>query len=646
MHFRIASLIVGLLLVGVCSRSADSAQNSGQANARFERIGPFGGDVRSLLIDSRQPRVAYLGTSNGKIFKSQDAGASWAPLLPGIAQRSYVIDTLVQHPEEPEHIYAGAWDLHSEGGGLFESRDGGATWKRMALPGAPSAVRGISICARRTSSIIAGTLSGAFVSADGGRSWRQVGGKLLEKAESVAIDPVDDRILYVGTWRLGYRSNDSGKTWKLLQSGMPLDSDVFSIAIDKKNPAVVYSSACSGVYRSANRAQQWTRLRVLPNRFTIRAQVVYVDPVNAERIYTGTTEGLFVSDNSGGAWRLLTSNAVTVNAIQVDPRNNSRIMIGTEYQGILVSTDAGRTWKESNRGFIHKQIAWVLADPTASGGLIAGVTSGSGGVHAYDAKTGAWTPYEIGPGIRVLSFLVLPQNRGRLAGTVQGVYWQPNAAASWNKLKGSISKLTVRVLAADPANPVVYAGTDQGVYRSALATLDFRMPPGYRLSPSVWSIVAPPSAPGVVYAGSSLGVLRSWDRGTTWNVISSFGLPPRVAIEALAVSPSSRDLLFAGTSVGLFESKNGGVHWNRVNEGLMGVDAPSIAFLGQSGERIVAADRMSGGVFYSRNGGVSWDKIAASGFDAPVSCLTGDPENPSRVYVGTKTDGLYTLEIE
>lgn len=645
MHFRIASLVIGFLLVVVCSPGADTVPDF-DSTPRFERIGPFGGDVRSLLVDSRQPRVAYLGTSDGRIFKSHDAGDSWTPLFPGIAQRSYVIDTLVQHPEEPEHVYAGAWDLYSEGGGLFETRDGGDTWARMALPGAPSAVRGLSICAQRTSSMIVGTLSGAYVSADGGRSWRQVGGKLLEKAESVAIDPIDDRILYVGTWRLGYRSNDFGKTWKLLESGMPLDSDVFSIVIDKRNPAVVYSSACSGVYRSENRAQQWTRLRVLPNRFAIRAHLVYLDPVNADRIYAGTTEGLFVSNNSGRDWKLLTSNTTTVNAIQVDPRNNNRILIGTEYQGMLCSTDAGRTWKESNRGFIHKQIAWMVPDPATSGGVIAGIASGSGGVHAYDARTGGWTPYEIGPGTRVLSFLVLPQNRGRLAGTVQGLYWQPNGSKLWNKLKGSIATRTVRVLAADPANPVVYAGTDQGVYRSSLATLDFRMPPGYRLSPNVWSIAAPTSTPGVVYAGSSLGVLRSWDRGTTWNVVSSHGLPPRVVIETIAVSPASHDVLFAGTPVGLFESKNGGVHWNRVNDGSMSLDIPSVAFLGDSGERVVAADRVSGGVFYSRDGGLTWNKIAASGLDSPVSCLIGDPESPRRVYVGTRTDGIYRVEME
>ena len=78
-----------------------------------------------------------------------------------------------------------------------------------------------------------------------GRSWKRVGGNELQKAESVAIDPIDHKILYVGTWRLGYKSSDFGTTWIRVDNGMPLDSDVFSIAIDYRNPSIVYSSACS-----------------------------------------------------------------------------------------------------------------------------------------------------------------------------------------------------------------------------------------------------------------------------------------------------------------------------------------------------------------------------------------------------------------
>jgi photosystem II stability/assembly factor-like uncharacterized protein len=639
MYFKIIISSVCSLLLSIAFPIQSGERNN---LPLFERIGPFGGDVRSLLIDEKQPQIAYLGTSDGKIYKSINSGAAWIPLNPGIGQYDYVIDTLVQHPNEHKHIYAGAWDLHSVGGGLFESQDAGATWTRMPLPHPFSAVRGVALCRSMPSRMIVGTLDGAYVSMDGGRTWKRVGGRALEKAESVGIDPVDFRYLYVGTWRLSYRSVDFGKTWVLAEKGMPLDSDVFSIAINARNPSMVYSSACSGVYLSTNRAQSWTRLKILPDRFTIRAQRIYIDPVDPHKIYSGTTEGLFVSNSDGQGWARLTPVNLTVNAVQVNPSNTRQILIGTEYQGILRSEDGGKSWKESNAGFVHKQISWILPDPAVSGNLIAGAHSGEGGFYRYDGRKSAWDLSQIEPGMRILSFLHLPKEYGKLVGTSQGIYWQ-KPADSWKKLTGSVSKRTIYSLELDPASPIVYAGTDQGIYRTSLSAMDFRMPPAYRLSPKVWCIVAQSKTPGLVYAGTSLGLLRSYDKGTTWKVLSADGLPDRTAIEAIAISPANPERLFAGTSGGLFESTDGGVYWSPMNDGRMGIGISSVVFLDDSGDRIMAADKTSGGVFYSQNGGDAWEKFFSGDFSSPVYCITRHPQKPSQVYLGTRSDGVYRL---
>ena len=621
------------------------AEDNGGARASFERLGPYGGDVRSLLMDAQQPSIVYLGTSSGKIYKSTDGGGSWAVLNPGIGRNGFVVDTLIQHPAEQDHIYAGAWDLHSDGGGLFESRDAGLTWTRVPLPQESAAVRGIALCRSKPSRMIVGTLAGAYVSSDGGIQWKKVGGEDLQKARSVAIDPEDYNTLYVGTWRLAYKSTDFGETWARMREGMALDSDVFSISISKRDPRIVYSSACSGVYRSVNGAQSWSRLRLVPSRLSIRAHIVTIDPVDNRRIYGGTTEGLFVSDTEGRAWRRLTSGDLTINAVQIDPEDNRNILIGTEYRGILRSKDSGRTWKESNDGFIHKNISWILPDSENSGRLIAGVLSGSGGLYSFDESTSSWTSSQIEPGLRVLSFLILPEGQGRLAGTTEGVYWLPRKSDQWSKLEGSIARRTIYSLALDPVHPVVYAGTDQGIYRTTLSAMRFRMPPGSRLSPKAWCLSAPEINPGIVYAGTSLGLLRSWDRGTTWNVISAYGLPARVFIGTLAVSPSNKDHLFAGTSVGLFESENGGVHWKRSEDRRLRVEISSLLFLDKSGKRLLAADKTGGGVFFSQDGGESWDKIYSPEHESPIRCIAKLPERLSQVYIGTQSDGIYRLRL-
>jgi photosystem II stability/assembly factor-like uncharacterized protein len=633
------------VILFLCSPEAFFPEESRIAT-HFERIGPFGGDVRSLLVDSKREGVALLGTSDGRIYKTSDSGRSWIPLNPGIGSYEYVIDTLVQHPIESDHIYAGAWDLHSNGGGLFESKDAGLTWTRIILPQGSSAIRGFAICKASPKYMIAGTLSGAYISADGGRSWKHVGGSDLEKAESVAIDPKDYRSLYVGTWRLGYKSSDFGKTWTRIDKGMPLDSDLFSIAINPRNPEIIYASACSGVYRSSNRASSWTRMKLLPDRFTVRAQAVYMDPADPQKIYVGTTEGLFFSPNDGGNWVRLTPADVTVNAIQVDPNNIRRILIGTEYNGVLLSEDGGQKWEEVNAGFVHRQISWMLPNPRTPGQFFGGLQSGAGGFLLYDSKSRSWAHSQIEPGMRIFSFLVLPEDQGVLAGTSEGIYRQANINGPWQKLAGLIGRRAIYSLEIDSAGLVIYAGTDQGIYKASLSAMDFRVPPSYRFSPKVWCIIAPKTPPNFIYAGTSLGLFRSRDKGTTWNVLPSSGLPDRVVIGSLAVSPLDPNHMFAGTSAGLFESKDGGTLWRNAVDQRMRVDIPSVIFLDGSGRNLLAANKSSGGVFYSTDSGENWKLIYSPGNESPVYCLAQGPENPSAIYLGTRSDGVYLLNLD
>ena len=647
MRFRFALLFCFVFITLVFISAAVQFAPAASSTPRFERLGPFGGDVRSLLIDASTPATVYLGTSNGEIHKSTDTGKSWQVLTPGIEHPSYVIDTLVQHPLDTERIYAGAWDAYSEGGGLFESRDAGGSWTRVILPYGSTAVRDIALCRGNPSYILVAATGGVFLSKDGGVEWSSLGGELLTKAHSVAIDPGDPNVLYVGTWRLAYVSRDMGKSWtQIIDKGMPLDSDIFSIAIRPDNHSVVFAGACSGVYRSDDGIRSWTRLRVRPDQFTIRAQVIHIDPTNFRKVYTGTTEGLYVSENEGRSWTLLTSKDITVNAVQVDPSNNRRILIGTEYQGIMRSDDGGKTWLPSNDGFIHKQISWIQFDQAEKGRFLAGLHSGEGGWYGRKIDGGAWTREQIESGMRVLSFLMLPDGAGRLAGTPQGIYHKRNAASPWRKLTGATARLTVYSLFVDQSKKFIYAGTDQGIYRAPIDTLDFRMPPNNRYAPATWLIFAPSGTPETVFAATSLGILRTQDRGATWKVTSAYGLPERVTINSIVVSPTDNDRFLAGTSVGLFESKSGGVYWEQIGNRYMKTGISDILFLDGEGNRILAADQTSGGIFMTVDGGAVWEKIFDPEFASPIYCLVQDMDNPSHIYVGTRYEGVYRLTID
>jgi photosystem II stability/assembly factor-like uncharacterized protein len=622
-----------------------------RADFKFQRLGPFGGEVRSLLIDAHRPRIAYLGTSGGQIYKSLDGGNSWIPLSPGIGRNQYVIDSLIQHPKDPDHLYAGAWDLHSTGGGLFESMDGGLTWRAVHLSDPNVAVRSVSICKSKPDYMLAGTYAGAFFSSDGGSHWSKVGldSGEFDKIESVAIDPGDPALLFVGTWRLGYRSKDFGKTWMGMGTGMFFDSDIFSLAVSDKIRGLIYAGACSGIYRSTNYATSWKRLRVLPGRFTIRTQVIYPDPVDPRRVFGGTTEGLFLSQDGGDSWSRITSPKLSISALQVDPSDNRRILMATDYQGIFRSQDGGKTWTESNNGFVRRRVTQLLSDPFSLGNSYVGalIDDSENGFFLFDARNEEWQPVNSDsvPEAQVKAYLALPGKLGRLAGTPRGVYFQKSPAQKWKKLEGWISSRKVNDLKLDHSRKWVFAGTDEGIYRAQVEELLFRPTPVENISPIVYSIAVPPNDPGVAYAATGLGMLQTLDEGATWRIMPQAGLPYRAAVKFIAVSPADKSTLLAGTSAGLCVSSNGGVVWHKAGDGSINAEVSSILFLGNSGREVMAADSSNGGVFFSSDGGAVWRRIVAQGYESPVCDLAPDPLHSGWILLGTSTEGVYRLRL-
>ncbi|MFH1574906.1 MAG: YCF48-related protein [Acidobacteriota bacterium] len=643
----IASALL-LILCAVLPAAGPVTAESGTPAILFDRVGPFGGTVRSLLISRHDPDFAFLGTTDGQILTSVDGGRSWRPLHPGIGHRSFVIDTLLEHPQERDRLYAGAWDLRSTGGGLFESRDRGESWSRVALPQPAAAVRGMAVSEGNPARMIVGSLTGVFLTSDGGATWHELRlqAQPFKDVESVAVD-AQGKTLLVGTWRLGYRSEDSGRTWVRNGQGMALDSHVFSISVDGSDTRHVYASACTGVYRSTNAGRSWVRLRVRPDQFVIRTHVVYIDPANPRRVYAGTTEGLYVTQDDGRAWKRLTGKNLTVNAIQKDPLNPRRILIGTDEEGVLSSDDDGRNWRTANRGFAGRRISRILPLAEDDGNRLSGLLSdgNNGGFYQFDEDRNEWTQVssKIRPG-EVLSLLALPGNRGRLIGTPQGIYWEKANAREWTRLPGAIGRLSIQDMVLDKERGWVFAGTDSGIYRARSEDLVFQRPVGYRLLPRVSTLVLSPGERGALYAATHMGLLRSRDHGGTWEIISS-GLPVDTGVDCLTVNPADPRHLYAGTPVGLFESKDDGLTWHRVRgEGLAG-HVPSVVFLDDEGRRVIAADATQARLLLSEDGGFSWAGIEVPEFTSPIRCVAKDPTRPGSVFIGTHSEGIYRLQL-
>ena len=385
MHLRLGYIAIGLLL---CSLLCVPAL------AEWSTIGPEGGDARSLALDPHNPDHIYLGTSSGEIYQSFDRGRSWA-LFVRLGGDDFVMDHIVPDPDASGTLYVATWNVleqHSSGD-VFRTEDGGKTWQALAEMHGKS-IRALALAASDTRTLVAGTLEGVFRSSDRGEHWERIspaGHADIKNIESIAVDPKNPDVVYAGTTHLPWKTADGGKSWSNIKNGVIDDSDVFSIIVDRTNPAIVFVSACSGIYKSESAGSLFHKTQGIP--FSARrTRMLKQDPVNAATVYAGTTEGLWRTSDGGKTWSHLTPSNVIVNDILIDPRDPTRVMLATDRGGIVISEDAGKTFTASNGGFSHRTVTALLADRQTPGSLFAGVVNDKefGGVFRSDNSGATW----------------------------------------------------------------------------------------------------------------------------------------------------------------------------------------------------------------------------------------------------------------
>src|SRR5260370_4938687 len=74
---------LALLFLLACSAFAQPGYESALKNLKFRSIGPaqMGGRVDDLAIVESDPRVIYVGSAAGGIFKSVNGGATWKAIF-------------------------------------------------------------------------------------------------------------------------------------------------------------------------------------------------------------------------------------------------------------------------------------------------------------------------------------------------------------------------------------------------------------------------------------------------------------------------------------------------------------------------------------------------------------------------------------
>ena len=589
------------------------------AQSPWSAIGPMGGDARAFAAVQGEPHHLYLGTTNSWVYESTDGGASWRRLSKLDASDDLVVDHIVVDAAHLGTVFAAAWKLDQPGGGLWVSRDSGRSWSAVEeLRG--QSIRALAQAPSEPIILIAGTLEGVFRSMDSGATWAQISpaeSREIHEVESLAIDPANPDVIYAGTWHLPWKTTDGGKNWHNIKRGVIDDSDVFSIIIDPAQPKIVFASACSGIYKSENAAELFRKIEGIPSTAR-RTRVLKQDPANREVVYAGTTEGLYKTVDGGKHFQRMTGPEVIVNDVYVDPGDSNHVLLATDRGGVLLSQDAAASFVAANEGFSGRKVEALLVDSDNPQRLFAGVVNDKSYGGAFLSEDGGthWEQISNGLDGRDLFALAESPDGMILAGTNHGIF----ALEADDALKGRwSSRSTIQNTLVKTATET-HNGTRVNVEKQVKDTrreMDGRVR-ALDLSGEAWLAATPG------------GVFTSRDHGASWQ-----GGPVVGAADYLAVAAHGSQLTAARRD-GVVLSTDGGQTWTPIGIPAMLTRIHSIVFSADGTLWLGARE----GVYFTHDLGKTWmwvhrfplTDVDALFYDAHLGRILASSRSSDQVY--------------
>ena len=278
------------------------------------------------------------------LYRSEDAGERWDSLA------STPRHPAGRYPKSFRSVWSLAWSpdgrtLYAgvDPPGLFASEDGGASWQDLpSLHEHPTrsawepsrglfAVHSVCVDADDPSHLVVGvSAGGVYVSADAGATWAASNAgvraeNLPERfpvaghnVHRVVMHPRDGSRLYRQCYSGTYRSDDGGRSWTEITTGLPSDFG-YAIACDPFDANTVYQIPESSshlrttvdgrlrVFRSRDAGSSWQSASDgLPQRHayvTVLREAMDADRAASGRVCFGTSSGhVFLTLDAGGSW--------------------------------------------------------------------------------------------------------------------------------------------------------------------------------------------------------------------------------------------------------------------------------------------------------------------------------------------------------
>ena len=629
---------------------------------QWRSVGPFiAGKVDSVAGVNGQLAIAYMGTDDGGVWKTTNAGTTWFPATDAVhAIRG--ITALAVAQSQPQIVYAGT-------GSIFGTEYSSGIWK----------------------------------STDAGALWQSAGLQDAGAVTALLVDPNDPNLLLAATRGIAlhkggergvYRSTDGGKTWQQVLDVGPV-SGATGIVWAYDNPRVIFATVrqtyhapgVSGfalfmhpgptaLYRSEDAGLTWSRVTG-HNQPAVIGEIAVADHTHSQRLYMLARTGLYRSDDGGASWSLGTKMIYTSSKqVLVDPDNPD--VVYTMGTSVYRSTDGGHTliaFKGAPGGDDPNQ--WWI-DPTDPQHIVYGGDQGAsisldGGkswtlwynqatAEVYKVSTDNRYPYWI---------YATKQDSGAIAVASRGALGEINGFSDWFNLPG----WETGFVTPDPSDPnLIFLNGDLG-YLSRLYRKTWQaqiIDPGtgsisntsdtaFRRAISTPIVFSPDGQD--LYWGTQ-NVWESQDSGTHWRKISPDltahpGKPPEPnpegvhhgdALTSLSPSTVQAGVIWTGSNNGvIYLTQDGGQHWQDVTPpGLSKYSTVNVqASHFNPAEAYASVDNSPAGdytshIYCTRDYGKSWQTIITGlPSDQPtgsfVNVVREDPHKLGLLFAGTET---------
>ncbi|HEY8183224.1 MAG TPA: hypothetical protein VII32_13370 [Thermoanaerobaculia bacterium] len=573
---------------------------SDDGGATFRNVSQTIRDATVIAADPRTPAIAYAVTAS-RLYKTVDGGVTWndinAAIAPGILPTSVAID-----PQNPDTVVVGS-DCFPMGfvsakqerpqiedpGGIYESRDGGRTWRKMSngIGNVASCIAELSLDPASPSHLFAVSTYGyQWKTFDGGGSWQMEVSPL--PVTKIVAHPQLALIRYgIGSGRRGMPppailvSRDGGFSWTrtaglglptIERAGIPY----YDLTIDPST-ARLFLATGEGVFRSGDGGENWIAVGA-PG---FPASAVMFD-VPDSRLILATARGIDFAPAPGGlTWTTaeLTGLRANVTSMAADPRNPSIVYASTSDWVRCCDDTHGRFFRSGDAG-----ASWQLLpeDDAHARGAIA--VDAAGDIYAAGPRGFSKLPAGSDRWIDVFASAPFPSWSITADPHLPGVVFASNPAAgtlrtrddgkTWKPLQQPVTQVVI-----DPTNSNRVYGASLEFMRSIDGgeTWVFSPPIPIPAPPDppplgTWSIALAASKPNVIYRlarfqGISSELFRSEDFGVTW---TRFSHPAENDLRAqVLVNPrDERDVFIVSPTRGALRSTDGGATWKSINAGL------------------------------------------------------------------------------